>query len=253
MKQPRLHTRILRGLSNKLLLLSKRIDYFGCESEIFKHIDCLETIDALLKLTQPRYICDIGANAGHWTYVLQQVNPRLEHVVLFEPQQKYQQDLQKLSLPGVKKIIYPCGLGAKKERLSLKGGTASASFLPADQQFDFFPNSLDNEAEEVEIRLLDEIYENESLPTPDLIKIDVQGFELSVLNGGRMTLRKSSYLVIELSLRQFYKDQPSLWQILKFLEDNHFVMVGRGFEWRSWTNPAEIVQFDAIFMNNKLH
>ncbi len=181
------------------------------------------------------------------------MNPKLQHVVFFEPQQKYQQDLQALSLPGVKKIIYACGLGDKEERLSLKGGTASASFLAADQQFNFFPSSLTNEEEEVEIHLLDEIYENERLPPPDLIKIDVQGFELSVLKGGQKTLQKTAYLVIELSLRQFYKDQPSLWQILRFLEENNFVMVSRGFEWKSSSNPAEILQLDAIFMNRNLY
>jgi hypothetical protein len=70
--------------------------------------------------------------------------------------------------------------------------------------------------------------------------------------GGEKVLQNTAYLVIELSLRQLYRNQPSLWHILRFLEEHHYVMVGRGFEWRSTTNPAEIIQFDAIFKNTQL-
>jgi hypothetical protein len=104
----------------------------------------------------------------------------------------------------------------------------------------------------VEIQLLDEIYAQDNLPTPDLIKLDVQGFELNVLKGGINTLRKTKYLVIELSFRQFYKNQPSIWEIFKFLQENNFIMIGKGFEWISPKQPSEILQMDAIFMNNNL-
>ncbi|WP_259679000.1 FkbM family methyltransferase [Microcystis ichthyoblabe FBCC-A1114] len=232
--------------------LSKRIEYFGCESSIFRYIDCFETIDILLKFIQPKCLCDIGANAGNWTYVLSQMSPTLEHVVFFEPQSQYQEKLQSLSLPGVSKVIYHCGLGEREDKLLIKGGTSSASFLDPEKQNKYFPNSISQnqqDQEEVEIRILDAIYASDDLPIPDVIKLDVQGFELEVLKGSINLLKKSKYLVIELSFRQFYRDQPYLWEIIKLLEENKYIMVGKGFEWRYHDNRSEILQMDAIFKN----
>jgi FkbM family methyltransferase len=232
--------------------LSKRIEYFGCESSIFKYIDCFETIDVLLKFIQPKCLCDIGANAGNWTYVLSQMSPTLEHVVFFEPQSQYQEKLQSLPLPGVTKVVYQCGLGEREDKLLIKGGTSSASFLDPEKQNKYFPNSISQnqqDQEEVEIRILDAIYASDDLPIPDVIKLDVQGFELEVLKGSMNLLKKSKYLVIELSFRQFYREQPYLWEIIKLLEENKYIMVGKGFEWRYHENPSEILQMDAIFKN----
>lgn len=178
------------------------------------------------------------------------MNPRLKHVVFVEPQAKYQESLQRLALPGVIKVIQACGLGEKKERRFIRGGTASASFLQADQQFDYFPDSLlAHQEEEVELTTLDQLYSESDLPVPDVIKVDVQGLELEVLRGGISLLQRTKVLVIELSFRQFYMGQPPLWEVLKFLEDNNFVMIDRGYEGKSWTNPRETVQQDAIFLN----
>jgi FkbM family methyltransferase len=178
------------------------------------------------------------------------MNPNLRHVVLFEPQAKYQRQLCELSLPGVDKILYQCGLGERRQTLAIRGGTASASFLDSDQQSDIFPGSFDGDKEElVEVYSLDSIYQRDQLPVPELVKLDVQGFELSVLQGGVELIRRVKYLVVELSFRPFYKGQPSAWQLLKFLDENNFVMVGQGYIATSWAHPKEMVQFDAIFRN----
>ena len=249
MEASTLAIKLFNRLSIECKRIAKKLEYSRCDKKIFQYTDCFETIDSLIKLTKPKYLCDIGANNGIWAYVLQQMNPNLEHIVFFEPQTQYQEKLNKLSLSNVTKIIYSCGLGNQKEQRSIKGGTASASFFEAEQQTEYFPDSLSDKQESVEIQLLDEIYAQDNLPTPDLIKLDVQGFELNVLKGGINTLKKTKYLVIELSFRQFYKNQPSIWEILKFLQDNDFIMISKGFEWRSPKNPSEILQMDAIFMN----
>lgn len=242
----------IEKLSQKLFTLSKRIEYFGLDSAIFKYRDCFETIDVLLKLYKPEYLCDVGANSGNWAYVLHQMNPNLQHVVFFEPQRKFYQQLQDISLPGVSTVIYPYGLGEKEETLTIEGGTSSASFLKStDAQNFYFPNSLQSESESVEIKVLDKIYQNDGLPNPDLIKLDVQGFELNVLRGGINTVLKAKCLVVELSFRQFYRNQPSVWEVFKFLEENGYLMIAKGYEWKSVHNRAELLQMDGIFLNKR--
>lgn len=227
--------------------------YKDFDQSIFKYRDCFETVRVLTQFIKPKYLCDIGAYTGKWSYVMHKMNPELEHAVLFEPQKKFQEELRSLTLGDVKKIIYTCGLGDKEDLLSINGGTSSASILGgAALQTHYFPNSLREEKEEIEIKVLDKIYSEDRLPYPDVMKIDVQGYELNVLKGARHTLSKTKYLVIELSFREFYIGQPPLSEILQFLERNHFIMISHGFELRSSKSPLEILQMDGIFVNTKL-
>jgi FkbM family methyltransferase len=245
---------LIKKTSRRLLFFSRTMEYLNTDKQVFQYRDCFETIDVLIKLIKPQYLCDIGSNTGKWAYTLHQLNPELKHVVFFEPQSKLQEQLHSLSLPGVSKVIYPYGLGDKREKLFIKGGTPSASFLEATKlQSDYYPNSIIDENEEVEIKILDEVYYQNSLPMPDVIKIDVQGFELKVLQGAIQVLSQAKYLVVELSFCQFYQDQPHLWELLKFLQQNHYEMVNRGYEWRkNYSDSGQLLQIDGIFMNTAI-
>ena len=179
---------------------------------------------------------------------MQQLNTQLQSVVMFEPQAKLIPSLKERHLGDVKKKIYQCALGDREQQLTLVGGTASASlYEAAENQHRYFPGSTSQDGESVEVRVLDEIYAKDGLEYPDLIKMDVQGYELNVLKGARHVLAHAKYLVVELSLREFYKGQPPLWELWQFLEEQQYVMVDHGHELRSCTAPFELLQFDAVF------
>jgi FkbM family methyltransferase len=245
--------RVYNAFSFRFKVLSEKAEYGEEWRDIVEYRDCFETVRALNAFIRPKYLCDIGGNDGHWSLTMQRMNPDLEHVVFFEPQSEQCERLRALSLGNVEKVVYECGLGSEEGRQSIMGGTASASFLEASSaQSDYFPESLNEESEVVEIKLLDDVYTEESLPTPDVIKIDVQGFELNVLKGARDLLRRTKFLVVELSYREFYKGQPPMSEVLHFLERNSFVMIARGFELVSPENPLELLQVDGIFVNTAL-
>jgi FkbM family methyltransferase len=242
-------SRIMRGLARRVHYLPEKIRYRYFRSH---HIDCFETICVLLKYCKPVYLCDIGANNGHWSSVMRRVNPDLKHVVMFEPQKKYLDHLNELKLDGVTKKLFNCGLGSSEETKLILGGGASASLFEASSnQLNYFPNSIDNNTEQIEISLLDKIYADNSLPFPDVIKLDVQGYELNVLKGGLEVFTKAKYIVIELSMREFYIGQPPLWELLKCLEDYGFTLIDKGYEWRTKDDINTLLQFDAIFVNKK--
>jgi len=233
--------------------LAKQRQYRDIDPEALKYTDCFETVNVVTKFIKPKYLCDIGGYKGKWTYVMHKMDPELEHVVIFEPQKKFHRELEELDLGRVEKVIYKCGLGDRKGTLEIQGGTASASVLStAELQTHYFPGSVVEEKESIDIKVLDQVYSEDKLPYPDLIKIDVQGFELNVLKGGRHVLSKAKYLVIELSFREFYVGQPPLSELLRFLEDNHYVMISHGFELKSPKSPMEVLQMDGIFVNTKL-
>ncbi len=245
----RVSRRLRDAASRWLQHWSERVAGPRANPKLMQFRDCMETVQALLALYRPTHVLDIGAHLGNWTWVLRELHPGLESAVLIEPQAKRQAALQSLTLPGVRKTVFHCALGAAAGASTLTGGTASASLLrPAREQSEHFPGSVRDEQEQVEVRTLDALYAGAQLPRPDLIKLDVQGGELAVLEGGRATLTGAQCLVVELSLRRFYEGQPPLWELLRFIEQAGFELAGRGYEWRSEENPAELLQVDGIFL-----
>ncbi len=212
-----------------------------------QYIDCYETVKVFVKYHKPVFLCDIGASNGSWSYTLSLLDPELRHVVSFEPRRDAFNELRKRNIPGVKNVCFPYGLSTKRSKILLRGGTTSASFLPEKEQQNIFPNSLNGQTEIAQVYRLDYLYAKFKLPLPDTIKLDVQGYEQHVLEGGLHILSHAQYLVIELSFREFYKGQPPLSRIIKFLERNKFELVDFGYEWR--VASGELVQIDGIFRN----
>jgi FkbM family methyltransferase len=58
---------------------------------------------------------------------------------------------------------------------------------------------------------------------PYLIKIDVQGAELDVLRGAENALKHTEYILLEVSLFQFFKNGPSFSDVVAYMKDKGFV------------------------------
>jgi hypothetical protein len=76
---------------------------------------------------------------------------------------------------------------------------------------------------EVPVVTLDALRRREGLPPPNLIKLDVQGFELAVLQGAVETLKSADWVLAEVSFRPFYEGQVLFSELAGFLG-------ARGFE-----------------------
>lgn len=245
-------SKVANALAWRLKRWADRRQVGTVDTEIFRYGDCFATVQTVNKFFKATRLCDIGAYKGHWSFVMQQLNAQLQSVVMFEPQAKLISHLRDRELGGVKKKIYQCALGDREQHLTLAGGTPSASLYEvAENQLRYFPGSTNQESEVAEVKVLDDVYAKEGLEYPDLIKMDVQGYELNVLRGARSVLAHARYLVIELSLREFYNGQPPLWELWRFLDEEQYVMVDHGYELRSRTPPFELLQFDAVFMNKR--
>jgi FkbM family methyltransferase len=65
----------------------------------------------------------------------------------------------------------------------------------------------------VEMRRLDDIKEIKYLKKIDLLKIDVEGYELPVLNGSLETIKKSEFSIVELHLQKHIDDYSEIINI----------------------------------------
>jgi hypothetical protein len=70
----------------------------------------------------------------------------------------------------------------------------------------------------IPIVTLDGLISAGELPVPDLIKIDVQGFELEVLRGSFGCLGKSDLLIVETSFFHPLGERPSFYRTIELME-----------------------------------
>jgi len=122
---------------------------------------------------------DIGANMGFYSLALAIENPNLS-VISFEPQPSVFQKMQKnIELNGLQQRIklVNMGLGHPADQLTMYiprfTGTGGASFKTLHE----------DEGEATEIRVPVETLDTVETDLVDLIKIDVEGFELNVISG----------------------------------------------------------------------
>jgi FkbM family methyltransferase len=81
---------------------------------------------------------------------------------------------------------------------------------------------VDGEPRTVPVTTIDHEIEQFHLKGPYLIKIDVQGFELQVLNGAHEALKNTEAVLLEVSLFEFYKGSPSFADVIDYMNRYNF-------------------------------
>ena len=171
---------------------------------------------------------DVGANEGAYGLELR------EHgfegrIVSFEPLQAAACVLAETAAHDAAWEVVPIGLGSTSRQAALRvsGRHTSSSFLPMETlHLEAAPESAYVSQEGVQIERLDDIRHKLRLEGSTLfLKLDVQGYELEVLEGGRATLADVDVIEIELSFAQLYEGQPLFDECLQAVRSSGFVLV----------------------------
>lgn len=200
-------------------------------------------------------VIDIGANNGQFARLARTVFPDAK-IYSFEPLPDCYAELRS-ALPGDTKFFpIECGIGSKEQTLDFYRSfhTPSSSFLKMEEfHKEAFPYSVEGQAEtpiEVKVMTLDAVLADANIEDNILIKIDVQGYELEVIEGAGALLERSKVLILEMSFAKLYAGQP-------LFHDVYQRMCGLGFRFNGslaqmeHPHTGEVVQTDAIFVNEK--
>lgn len=182
----------------------------------------------VLDLLQTDIIFDIGANEGQFAYDL------FNHgfngkIVSFEPLTSARKKLEILAKKNSKWFVHEqCALGSKNGEIeiNISKNSVSSSVLPMEKiHLNAAPNSYYIGKEIVSIKKLDYIGANYLTSNSNIfIKIDVQGYELDVINGASEIIKKTNGIICELSLVPLYKNSHTWNIIVERLEKENFLI-----------------------------
>tara|TARA_B100001093_G_C26757281_1_gene984018 strand:- start:591 stop:1298 length:708 start_codon:yes stop_codon:yes gene_type:complete len=191
--------------------------YFSGVSPLF------ELESHLKKIKKLSTVIDIGSNKGQFLLISKKLFPKIK-IFSFEPLIE-ELKIQKKIL-GTKNINYfNLALGNKKQKFKINvlNRKDSSSILKPISNPNL--NLVIETSNEIKMDKLDNILNKCNISQPSLIKIDVQGYELETLKGSNKILKKTNYIIVEVSYIKTYEKQVMAKDLIRFLQKKGFSII----------------------------
>ncbi len=229
-------SRISRALG-RYLAVYQPINVFGHKASLarLKHIGY-----------EPQVIYDVGAHRGGWTQEASQLFPRADYF-LFEANADHSNDLKATGRNYFISALGAEDLPLRPFYLPKEGISTGASFFRENTPYYEQENLL---TRSIPMIRMDTLVQQNGLPLPDLIKLDIQGAELDALAGATNCLTNCGALITEASLVTYNKTAPLFADVISWI-------TGRGFfcvdicEIHRWKHDC-IFQIDLLFVRDTL-
>lgn len=137
-------------------------------------------------------VLDVGANIGYYTALAcTRVRPSGKIVALEPDVENFEFLKRTVAANGASNVV------CVRKAASDAAGTLRLH-VSLDNRGDnrLYPHDLSSHSYEVEVSTVDTILEEQGVPSVDLVKIDVQGYEGHVLGGMQETIRRSGRLIL---------------------------------------------------------
>jgi len=196
----------------------------------------------------PSRVVDVGANRGQFSGACLAILPSVEILALEPIPEVFARLERSLSrFPNV--ALRRVAAGKRRERriFHVNEYSHSSSFLSVTEMHRHeFPHARKSTDIEVDVVPLDDLRTEGLFDKIDLLKLDVQGFEMEVLEGATQTLAATDYLIIETSFKPMYENELMFSDYYEYLRDRGFEFIGpAGF--LTSDRAGEIVQMDGVF------
>jgi FkbM family methyltransferase len=180
---------------------------------------------AALKSFNASTVIDVGANKGQFSLVARYLFPSA-CIHAFEPLQKECRIYQSVVSHPIKVRSTALGDATGSATFFVASRADSSSLLPlGNKQQSAYGVKLQYTIT-VDVETLDSAMSMESLVKPVLLKIDVQGSELSVISGGTKILQFIDAVYCEVSFVELYDGQATASTIISFLDRYGFALRG---------------------------
>lgn len=199
-----------------------------------------------------RTVIDIGANRGQFALMARLCFPQAR-IVAFEPLERPAERFQNVFSNDKNVILHQVAIGTHSHQASihLSARDDSSSLLPIlALQETIFPGTQEVGRRKVKVAPLNEFLCAADIQSPALLKLDVQGYELKVLEGCRPLLTSFDHVYLELSFMELYQGQALADQVIAYLREQNFWLCGAYN--LTYDSAGRSVQGDFLFVRRPI-
>ena len=203
-----------------------------------------------LRNKEPEVIFDCGANIGFVTHKFIEKFSKA-HIYAFEPNPSVFDKLNHHYSGNDYVHCFNMGIGDKSGEMVfyINKNSGTSSFLRPTEYHTSNIASKKITPKNVEITTIDEIMSKENLKHIDILKLDIEGFELNALKGIKNIEEKVSIVYLEVNLIPTYEDQPLIEDLIKYLRNANFHLYN--FYGINENNHYQATITNLLFISNK--
>jgi len=213
--------------------------------------DTMGRVVSLLSARHVDTVLDVGANRGQYYQKLRTAGFR-GAIVSFEPNPDAYAQLHLVASRDSRWRGVSAALGreARSAHLNVTRNSEFSSFYSPKQGAELVDGGIAAiEVKTVSMRPLASMWEELGLGrSRAFLKLDVQGFELEVLQGVGQHLRQLTGIQLEVALEPLYEQQPTLCEVLPYLLTHGFAVYGILEGMRDQARGA-LIELDLVLFN----
>ena len=233
---------------HKLKKFTKLIKSQIWRKGLLNNIAANTELENLIKDLNFETILDIGSNKGQFILLVENLFKN-KIIFSFEPIKEILEKQKEFFKYKNNIFFFNIALGekSKKKIFYITNRKDSSSFLKFNKNNVKNSDYNINQERVVEIKALDEVIQFAKLVPPILLKIDVQGYELDVLKGCSNLLKKTTYIIVEVSENEIYQDQPMANEIIEYLNKQNYIIIKENLPTN--ISKSNLFQKDILFKN----
>jgi FkbM family methyltransferase len=209
-------------------------------------------MENLIGKVRPATIFDVGANKGQFRDFLRYEVGYGGDILSFEPIPELAGALVERTKTDARWKVFPCALGAEPSTLELNvsDSTDFSSFLKlSGNTLMLFPGASSQRSVRVMVQTLSDFISSHTPDAPYFLKLDTQGFDMEVINGGLSVMQDCAAVLCEVSVIPLYVGQPDWREMITKLNDMGFDLVGLYPVNR--TSNMQVIEFDCLMVNKR--
>jgi len=205
------------------------------------------TLNDFLAHRNIQVVYDVGANVGQFGMKIRQRGYRGK-IISFEPVKSVFEELKRAAGPDANWEVVHCAVGAKpgETTIHVSRNTQFSSIKPlAERSSAIDPDSSFASSETVEVKTLDELVRRNG--GAYFIKVDTQGFEREVLDGGKTAVAGAAGVLLELPVINTYDDTWTFHEAVGHMRDLGLVLCQIDPVGHHEADPMAAIDFDCLF------
>ncbi len=217
----------------------------------YQHIDAAISIAQSLNNVKGNTILDVGGGQATTAEIFQKAYPN-HKIYIFEPIQSNAQIIAKTAIQysNWNLITKAAGSQIGTSQINIAQRVTASSLLELDTNILGEGTYKDvlafKNTEAISLTTLDSEISSDAII--DVLKMDVQGYELEVLKGASSTIARTKVIVFEVNNHQGFKNAPTYYNIDSFLRLHNFVLYDM---YPNHRENGKLMDCDSIYVNQK--